>query len=406
MLAGRKILLIITGGIAAFKAIDLIRMIKRAGGDVQPILTASASEFVTPLTVGALAGNQAQSALFDLTRESEIGHIELVRDADLIVVAPATANFIAKMANGLADDLASTAILARDKHVIVAPAMNVKMYEAEPTQRNLKMLVEDGMQIVGPDEGEMACGEFGPGRLSEPETIFAAIEDYFHTHSNDLPLKGKRVLITSGATREPLDPVRFLTNASSGKQGTAIAKTLRAAGAEVEFVTGAAEVPPPDGVNITEVGSAQDMYDAVHEVLPCDVAIFCAAVSDWRPKSVGAEKIKKKGDGEAPSLEMVLNPDILKSVAALPAGERPELVIGFAAETENVIEHARAKFERKGCDWLLANDVSANTGTFGGDNNSIVFFDEQTHQEWGPMSKSEVGHKLVSKIASHLKISD
>ena len=244
MLAGRKILLIITGGIAAFKAIDLIRMIKRAGGDVQPILTASASEFVTPLTVGALAGNQAQSALFDLTRESEIGHIELVRDADLIVVAPATANFIAKMANGLADDLASTAILARDKHVIVAPAMNVKMYEAAPTQRNLKMLVEDGMQIVGPDEGEMACGEFGPGRLSEPETIFAAIEDYFHTHSDDLPLKGKRVLITSGATREPLDPVRFLTNASSGKQGTAIAKALRAAGAEVEFVTGAAEVQP------------------------------------------------------------------------------------------------------------------------------------------------------------------
>ena len=256
MLAGRKILLIITGGIAAFKAVDLVRLIKKAGGDVQPILTESAKEFVSPLTLGTLSGHQAQSALFDLTRESEIGHIELVRDADLIVVAPATANFIAKMALGLADDLASTAILARDKHVLVAPAMNVKMYEAGPTQRNLQTLIDDGMQIIGPDEGEMACGEFGPGRLAEPADIFAAIGDYFRSHNDDLPLKGKRILITSGATREPLDPVRFLTNASSGKQGTAIASALLAAGAEVEFVTGAADVPPPSGVNVTKTGSA------------------------------------------------------------------------------------------------------------------------------------------------------
>jgi phosphopantothenoylcysteine decarboxylase/phosphopantothenate--cysteine ligase len=406
MLAGRKILLIITGGIAAFKAIDIIRLIKKAGGEVQPILTVSAQEFVTPLTAGTIAGNEALSELFDLTRESDIGHIELVRDADLIVVAPCTANFMAKMANGLADDLASTAILARDKHVIVAPAMNVKMWSAGPTQRNLNLIVEDGMQIVGPDEGEMACGEFGPGRMAEPETVFAAIEDYFYTFGENLPLKGKRILITSGATREPLDPVRYLTNASSGKQGTAIAAALRAAGAEIEFVTGAAEVPPPNGVNVTQITTAKDMYDAVHEALPCDVAIFCAAVSDWRPKEVGSKKIKKTGDGEAPSLEMVLNPDILKSVAALEPGERPALVIGFAAETDNVTEHARAKYERKGCDWLLANDVSAKTGTFGGDSNAIVFFDDQGHHEWPQMSKAEVGQKLANRIASFLKQSD
>jgi len=406
MLAGRKILLIITGGIAAFKAIDLIRLIKKSGGEVQPILTASAQEFVTPLTTGTIAGKAALTELFDLTRESEIGHIELVRDADLIVVAPCTANFMAKMANGLADDLASTAILARDKHVIVAPAMNVKMWSGAPTQRNLNLIVDDGMQIVGPDDGEMACGEFGPGRMAEPETVFAAIQDYFYTFGDDLPLKGKRILVTSGATREPLDPVRYLTNASSGKQGTAIAAALRAAGAEIEFVTGAADVPPPNGVNVTQITTAQDMYDAVHEALPCDVAIFCAAVSDWRPKKADAEKIKKKGDGKAPSLEMVLNPDILKSVAALEPVERPRLVIGFAAETENVIEHATAKLDRKGCDWLLANDVSAGTGTFGGDNNSVIFFDDQGHQNWAQMSKVEVGQTLTNRIASFLKQSD
>jgi phosphopantothenoylcysteine decarboxylase/phosphopantothenate--cysteine ligase len=406
MLAGKKILLIITGGIAAFKAIDLIRLIKKAGGEVQPILTASAEEFVTPLTAGTLAGNAALTDLFDLTRESEIGHIDLVRDADLIVVAPCTANFMAKMANGLADDLASTAILARDKHVIVAPAMNVKMWSAAPTQRNLKLVVDDGMQIVGPVSGEMACGEFGPGRLAEPETVFAAIQDYFFTFSENLPLKGKRILVTSGATREPLDPVRYLSNASSGKQGTAIAASLRAAGAEIEFVTGAADVPPPNGVNVTQITTAQDMYDAVHETLPCDVAIFCAAVSDWRPKDAGSEKIKKKGDGKAPSVEMVLNPDILKSVAALEPGERPQLVIGFAAETENVVKHARAKYERKGCDWLLANDVSESSGTFGGDSNVIIFFDKQGHQEWTQMSKAEVGLKLTNRIASFLKHPD
>lgn len=402
MLAGRKILLIVTGGIAAFKAIDLIRLIKKAGGEVQPILTQSAQEFVTPLTAGTLAGNAVLTELFDLTRENEIGHIELVRDADLVVVAPCTANFMAKMAHGLANDLASTAILARDKHVIVAPAMNVKMWEAAPTKRNLATLIDDGMQIVGPDDGEMACGEFGPGRMAEPDTIFAAIEDYFRATDDTLPLKGKRILVTSGATREPLDPVRYLTNASSGKQGTAIAAALRAAGADVEFITGAAEVPPPSGVNVTNITTAQDMFDAVHEALPCDVAIFCAAVSDWRPKQAGTEKIKKKGDGEAPSLEMVLNPDILKSVASLATSERPELVIGFAAETENVIEHAKAKRERKGCDWLLANDVSADTGTFGGDKNSIIFIDDQGYDAWDRMSKQEVGVTLTNRIASAL----
>ncbi|MGJ8527276.1 bifunctional phosphopantothenoylcysteine decarboxylase/phosphopantothenate--cysteine ligase CoaBC [Maritalea sp.] len=406
MLAGRKILLIITGGIAAFKAIDLMRMIKKAGGDVQPILTKSALEFVTPLTAGTVAGNPALSELFDLGREAEINHIELVRDADLIVVVPATGDFMAKMAHGFADDLASTAILARDKHVIVAPSMNVRMWEAAPTQRNFQTLVDDGMSFVGPDKGEMACGEFGLGRLAEPDVIFAAIKDYFFTFGENLPLKGKRVLVTSGATREPLDPVRFLTNASSGKQGTAIASALRAAGADVEFITGAADVPPPDGVNVTQITTAQDMYDAVHEALPCDVAIFCAAVSDWRPKAVGDKKIKKNGDGTAPSLEMVLNPDILHSVAQLEPDQRPQLVIGFAAETNDVVKHAEAKLVRKGCDWLLANDVSAGSGTFGGDHNSIIFFDGQGHQEWAQMSKAEVGQKLTNQITSYLKQPD
>jgi len=403
MLTGRKILLIITGGIAAFKAIDLIRLIKKAGGEVQPILTQSAQEFVTPLTAGTLAGNAAITELFDLTRESEIGHIELVRDADLIVVAPATANFIAKMANGLADDLASTAILARDKDVIVAPAMNVKMWESPPTQRNLNQLISDGVLFVGPDEGEMACGEFGPGRMSEPETVFEAINDYFHSFDDKLPLDGKRVVITSGATREPLDPVRYLTNASSGKQGTAIANALRAAGAEVDFITGIADVPAPAGVNLIKATTAQDMYDAVHNSLPADVSIFCAAVSDWRPKSVGTEKLKKTGDGTAPSLEMVLNPDILKSVAELKSPERPSLVIGFAAETEKLIENAKAKRDRKGCDWLLANDVSKETGTFGGDSNQIVFFNDDGHTEWPKMSKAGIGRKLAKDIIAHFK---
>ncbi|WP_027835728.1 bifunctional phosphopantothenoylcysteine decarboxylase/phosphopantothenate--cysteine ligase CoaBC [Maritalea myrionectae] len=398
MLEGRKILLIITGGIAAFKAIDVMRLIRKAGGEVQPLMTRAAQNFVTPMTASTVSGKATLTELFDLSREAEINHIELVRDADLIVVAPATGNFMAKMALGLADDLASTAILARDKDVIVVPAMNVRMWESAATQRNYKQLLADGMQFLGPVEGSMACGEFGPGRLAEPPEIFDAICAYFEKGQS---LKGKHFIVTSGGTREPIDPVRYISNASSGKQGTAIAQSLLNRGAKVSFIYGASDVPPPAGVDAIAIGSAQDMYDAVHQALPADGAIFCAAVADWRPKQAGAEKIKKKHDGTTPSIEMVLNPDILKSVAELDQAKRPALVVGFAAETENLVEHARAKRQRKGCDWLLANDVSPETGTFGGDQNKITFFASDQPEDWPKMSKSDVAEKLADAISKH-----
>ncbi|TDQ61907.1 phosphopantothenoylcysteine decarboxylase/phosphopantothenate--cysteine ligase [Maritalea mobilis] len=401
MLEGRKILLIITGGIAAFKAIDVMRLIRKAGGEVQPLMTAAAQNFVTPMTASTVSGKPTLTELFDLSREAEINHIELVRDADLIVVAPATGNFMAKMAHGIADDLASTAILARDKDVIVVPAMNVRMWESAATQRNYRQLLADGMQFLGPVEGSMACGEFGPGRLAEPPEIFDAICAYFDKGQS---LKGKHFIVTSGGTREPIDPVRFISNASSGKQGTAIAQSLLDRGAKVSFIYGASDVPPPVGANAITIGSAQDMYDAVHQALPADGAIFCAAVADWRPAQAGAEKIKKTpGETAAPSIQMVLNPDILKSVAQLDAATRPQLVVGFAAETEKLVEHARAKRQRKGCDWLLANDVSPEMGTFGGDQNKIIFFRSDEPQEWDKMSKKGVAEKLADLIAKEFK---
>lgn len=401
MLKGRKILLIITGGIAAFKAIDVMRLVRKAGGEIQPLMTAAAQQFVTPMTASTVAGKPALTALFDLSREAEINHIELVRNADLIVVAPATGNFMAKMANGLADDLASTAILARDKDVIVVPAMNVRMWESAATQRNYRQLLDDGMRFLGPVEGSMACGEFGPGRLAEPPEIFEAICAYFDQGQR---LKGKHFIVTSGGTREPIDPVRFISNASSGKQGTAIAQSLLDRGAKVSFVYGASDVPPPAGAQAIAVGSAQEMYDAVHHALPADGAIFCAAVADWRPAQVGTEKIKKTpGEPDAPSIQMVLNPDILKSVAQLDAAARPQLVVGFAAETENLVDHARAKRQRKGCDWLLANDVSPALGTFGGDQNKIMFFASDAPVEWAKMSKKGVADKLADLIANEFK---
>jgi len=400
-LSGKHILLIVTGGIAAYKALELIRLIQKSGGSVQAILTKAACEFVTPLSVSALSGNEALVELFDLTREAAIGHIELSRCADLIVVAPASADFLAKMAQGQANDLASTTLLATDTEIIAAPAMNVRMWEAKATQRNLKTIRTDGVTLVGPDEGEMACGEFGPGRMAEPATILEAIEKYFADKEHQ-PLAGKHVIVTSGPTREWIDPVRFISNASSGKQGTAIANALVALGATVSFVTGPAEYASPQGVKIISVNSAIEMRDAVLGAFPADAAIFCAAVADWRVAEVSVSKIKKQSGGSPPELDFIQNPDILAEVSNLSAKTRPDLVVGFAAETDNVINNARAKYSRKKCDWLLANDVSAAGDVFGSDENRILFLNQTDEQDWGRLSKSEVGHKLASRVADFL----
>lgn len=402
MLAGKHILLIVSGGIAAYKAIELMRLIQKAGGTVQVILTESAKRFVSPLTISTISGRPALSELFDLTMETEIGHIELSRSADLIVVAPATANLLAKMANGLADDLASTCLLATDTDILVAPAMNVRMWGAASTRRNISLLEEDGVKFIGPDEGEMACGEYGPGRLAEPHTILDAIETYFASRSGPRPLAGKKIVITSGPTREPIDPVRYISNASSGKQGTAIAEALVAQGAEVVFVTGPAEAARPTGCAVVEVTTALEMEAAVRAALPADGAIFCAAVADWRVTNAASEKIKKDADNTAPQLSFAANPDILKTVSNLPNGERPQLVVGFAAETGDLLNRARAKRERKGCDWLLANDVSPENGVFGGEDTAILFLSEQGEEDWGALSKRAVATRLAERVVERL----
>ncbi len=401
-LDGKHILLIITGGIAAYKALELIRLIQKQGGSVQPILTRSATEFVTPLSASTLSGHAALTALFDLTREAEIGHIELSRSADLIVVAPASADFLVKMAQGRADDLASTTILATDTDILVAPAMNVRMWEAKATQRNLKTLRADGVRFVGPDEGEMACGEFGPGRMAEPSAILGAISDYFAT-AGQKPLAGRHVIVTSGPTREWIDPVRYISNASSGKQGTAIAEALVAQGARVSFITGPAEAAMPAGCEIIAVDTALQMHEQVMAALaaqPADAAIFCAAVADWRAAIPATSKIKKQDDADVPALKLVRNPDILAEVSALDHDRRPALVVGFAAETDNVLAHARAKLKRKGCDWLLANDVGAHSNVFGGDANHIILMDSSGEDDWGTLSKRDAGHKLAQRLVA------
>lgn len=400
MLGGRHILLVVTGGIAAYKALELIRLIRKAGGTVQPILTRAASEFVTGLSVSALSGRAALTELFDLTQEARIGHIELSRSADLIVVAPASADFLAKLAHGLADDLASTCLLATDTAILAAPAMNVRMWTAAATQRNLATLRQDGVTIIGPDEGPMACGEFGPGRMAEPAAILAAIEA--HLAGPTTSLEGRRIVMTSGPTREPLDPVRYISNASSGRQGVAIAEALAKRGAEVVFVTGPAEAASPAGCAIVPVTTAIEMHAAVLAALPADAAIFVAAVADWRAASLSAGKLKKEADAPPPALELVPNPDILAEVSHLPAGRRPPLVVGFAAETGALIENARAKHLRKGCDWLLANDVGSGTGVFGGPDNHVYFLDEAGEEDWGTRSKTEIGEKLADRIGLRL----
>lgn len=399
MLAEKRVLLVIGGGIAAYKCLELIRRLKERGVKVRVILTRAAQEFVTPLSVGAITGDRVFTDLFDLIQEQDIGHIRLSREADLLVVAPATADLLAKMANGFADDLASTALIATDKPVLVAPAMNPRMWAHPATRRNFARLKEDGVFSVGPNSGAMAeRDEFGEGRMAEPMEIVAAIEDHFLT--DQALLKGRRILITSGPTHEPIDPVRFIANRSSGKQGHAIAAAARAAGAEVVLISGPAEVADPRGVRTLHVESAREMMAAVEESLPVDCAVFAAAVADWRVADAAEQKIKK-GEGGAPTLTLVENPDILAAVARHHT-LRPRLVVGFAAETEQVVAHAKAKRERKGCDWIVANDVSPATGIMGGDANTVHLVSAEGVEDWPSASKAEVARKLVARIAAAL----
>ncbi|HPE24614.1 bifunctional phosphopantothenoylcysteine decarboxylase/phosphopantothenate--cysteine ligase CoaBC [Albidovulum sp.] len=397
MLTGKRILLVIGGGIAAYKSLDLIRRFRERGASVTPVLTRAAEEFVTPLSAGALAGAKCYRHLFDLTDEAEMGHIELSRSADLVVVAPATADLMAKMAGGHADDLASTLLMATDKRVLVAPAMNVRMWLHPANQRNIAALKRDGVLFAGPNEGDMACGEFGPGRMAEPLEIVASVGAAL----GGGPLNGRHVVVTSGPTHEPIDPVRYIANRSSGAQGTAIAAALRDLGARVTFVTGPASVPPPGGVDVVRVETANEMLAAVRAALPSDAAVFAAAVADWRVANAAATKMKKDGSGRAPALEFAENPDILATVSQL-GDTRPALVVGFAAETDDVLAHATAKRDRKGCDWIVANDVSPATGIMGGEENAVTVITASGAEEWPRLPKDEVARRLALRIAGAL----
>jgi phosphopantothenoylcysteine decarboxylase / phosphopantothenate---cysteine ligase len=398
MLASKRILLIIGGGIAAYKSLELIRRLQERGAEVVPVLTRAGAEFVTPLSVAALAGRNVHRDLFDLTQEAEMGHIQLSRSADLVVVAPATADLMAKMAAGLANDLASTLLLATDTRVLIAPAMNVRMWEHAATRRNRAQLAVDGVGFVGPNEGDMACGEFGAGRMAEPLEIVAAIEAAL----GNGPLRGRRVLVTSGPTHEPIDPVRYIANRSSGAQGTAIARALAALGAEVVFVTGPAQVALPDGVQVVRIETARQMSDAVDAALPVDAAVFAAAVADWRVAGASDRKLKKSRVG-LPVLEFAENPDILARVAQMAQG-RPDLVVGFAAETDDVLANAAAKRLRKGCDWIVANDVSPATGIMGGNENTVLVISDSGAEAWPRMRKADVAARLAERIAVALGV--
>jgi phosphopantothenoylcysteine decarboxylase/phosphopantothenate--cysteine ligase len=391
----QRILLIVGGGIAAYKALELTRLARKAGIAVRPILTRAGAQFVTPLSLSALAEDRVYSELFDLTDEAEMGHIELSRSADLVVVAPATADLMAKAANGLAGDLASTTLLATDKPVLMAPAMNVRMWEHPATQRNLRQLQADGVLFVGPDEGAMACGEYGPGRMAEPPAILEAIQAALAGVAAR-PLAGKRAVVTAGPTAEPIDPVRLITNRSSGKQGYAIAGALAALGAEVTLVSGPTALAAPTGVRRVDVETAREMLAACEAALPADIAICVAAVADWRPESLNGRKIKK-GAGGPPTISLVENPDILATLSK--AAKRPRLVVGFAAETNDVEAHAKAKLDRKGCDWIVANDVSVE-GTMGGDENAVAIVSKGGIERWDRMAKGEVARRLAARIAA------
>ncbi len=396
MLAGKRILLIIGGGIAAYKALELIRLLQKAGASVTPVLTRAGAEFVTPLSVSALAGSRVYSDLFDLTDEAEMGHIQLSRAADLLVVAPATADLMAKMAGGRADDLASTLLLATDKRVLIAPAMNVRMWQHPATGRNLAVLRGDGVLTVGPNEGDMACGEYGPGRMAEPEEIVAAIG----VALGGGPLAGRHVIVTSGPTHEPIDPVRYIANRSSGAQGAALAVALRDLGARVTFVTGPAVVPAPAGVDVVAVDTAAEMAAAVEVALPADAAVMAAAVADWRVKTPSGRKLKKDGSGKVLGLEFTENKDILGAISM--GSMRPRLVVGFAAETDDVVANATAKRLRKGCDWIVANDVSPGTGIMGGSENAVTLITEAGAEAWPRMGKDTVARRLAARIAEVL----
>ena len=399
MAARGSVLLCIGGGVAAYKSLVLIRLLRERGLRVTVAMTRAAEEFVTPLSAGALSGGRVYRALFDLTDEAEMGHIQLSRAADLVVVAPATADLMAKMAGGHADDLVSTLLMATDKRVLIAPAMNVRMWEHPATRRNLATLRADGVAVVGPEMGDMACGERGEGRMAEPEAIADAAERMLARRG---PLAGRHALVTAGPTHEPIDPVRYLANRSSGKQGVAIAAALADLGAAVTLVIGPTDQPIPPGVAARRVETAREMLAAVEAALPADVAVFAAAVADWRVAEEAPSKMKKDGLGRPPPLALAENPDILATVSRLPPGRRPPLVVGFAAETDSVVAHATAKRARKGCDWVVANDVSAETGVMGGDANSAILVTEAGAEPWPRLSKAETARRLAARLADRL----
>jgi phosphopantothenoylcysteine decarboxylase / phosphopantothenate---cysteine ligase len=409
---GKRILLIVGGGIAAYKSLELVRRLKERGAEVRAILTKSGAEFVTPLSLSVLCEEKVFTDLFDLKDEAEIGHIRLSREADLIVVAPATADLLAKMAQGLASDLATAVLLATDKPVLVAPAMNVRMWQHAATQRNVATLREDGIAFVGPEEGEMACGEFGPGRMTEPDDIVEAIEVFLGASAETAvraakltalrSLAGRHVLITSGPTQEPIDPVRYIANRSSGKQGHALARAAASLGAKVTLVSGPVALPDPDGVRVIKVETANEMLAAVLEALPADIAICAAAVADWRAADEKQHKLKKlKGTTET-ELKLTQNPDILATISK-PGPRRPRFVIGFAAETENLIDNATVKLKSKGADWIVGNDVWPGTGAMGGDNTEVHLLTPNGVEDWPPMTKDELAMRLLVRAADALQ---
>ena len=403
MLTGKRILLIISGGIAAYKCLELIRLIKKQNGTVQVILTRSGEQFVTPLSLASLSGEKVFGDLFNLTDEVEIGHIELSRSADLLVVAPASADIMARMANGIASDLATTTLLATDKPVLVAPAMNVRMWQHAATQRNIAALKNDGIAFVGPNEGDMACGEFGPGRMAEPQEILTAIETAFD-HADETasgPLTGKTVLITAGPTHEPIDPVRYIANRSSGRQGYALAQAAYDLGARVILVSGPVNLALPIGVEMLPVETAQDMLKACLEELPVDIAICAAAVADWRVAEPASDKMKKQNQSDVPNLDLVQNPDILQTISN-HLSDRPKLVVGFAAETRNVVENAKAKLARKNCDLIVANNVGADSDVMGGTKNTVHIVSRDGVTDWPEMPKEQVAEKLMALLAEKL----
>ncbi len=401
-LAGKRILLIIGGGIAAYKALELIRRLREAGAEVRGVLSDAGAQFITPLSVASLTGNPCHRDLFSLIEEAEMGHIRLSRESDLVVVAPATADLMAKMAHGLANDLASTILLATDKPVLVAPAMNVEMWRHRATRRNLEILLGDGIHVVGPGSGDLACGETGPGRMAEVAEILAAIEERL-LDTAERPLAGRRAVVTAGPTHEPIDPVRFIANRSSGRQGYAIAAALAALGADVTLVSGPTALPSPSAVRRVAVETAEEMWQAVAAALPADIAVCVAAVADWRVAQPSDEKIKKVRNG-LPDFDLIENPDILARLSALPKDRRPALVVGFAAETGKVLEHAAEKLVAKGCDWIVANDVSAAGGAMGGTRNRVWLLRRGGGEadDWPEMSKQEVARRLAREIAAEI----